>query len=245
MGKFRRCPPQSQIDPHSWPGLSGATWAANAVLQAWRQADAEAEPLLPFRKRAATLTPEEEGSWVTTEEDITVKTEEEFDTPDEGEEDDDMGGAGKRRRTSRSPKRRVVFDQRKPNWFTERYQLQRRWFRTVVNNLGGQIPDTELFGDRKMHLLQNWMGPGSPRPDSFQQSWKYSKVGMVYGNPPYSRISAVLQKFRSDKAYGILILPRWTNKSWHRMAMGMALKKFVIRGHESIFEDEYGRPFPG
>ena len=84
-------PPQSQIDPHSWPGLSGATWAANAVLQAWRQADAEAEPLLPFRTRAATPTPEEEGSWVTTEEDITVKTEEEFDTPDEGEEDDDMG----------------------------------------------------------------------------------------------------------------------------------------------------------
>ena len=114
-----------------------------------------------------------------------------------------------------------------------------------MNNLGGQIPDTELFGDRKMHLLQNWMGPGSPRPDSFQQSWKYSKVWMVYGNPPYSRISAVLQKFRSDKAYGIFILPRWTNKSWHRMAMGMALKKFVIRGHESIFEDEDGRPFPG
>lgn len=103
------------------------------------------------------------------------------------------------------------------NWVTERYQVRWPWVKTILNKLlrKKECPDIELFADPDLHLFKNWVGPGSPGgvEGSLQLSWKWSKIGLFWANPPFSRTWQVVKKIKNEKSYGILILPDWEDKS--------------------------------
>ena len=135
---------------------------------------------------------------------------------------------------------------RRFNWLSESYMLQFGKFRTAINALSKQHPDIELFAQPDMHLMSNWVGPGSSRPDAFQISWSYPKVGMIYCNPPWSKLARTAYKICQDRAWGIAVIPHWESKKWFRRFMKMATDGYRFNGNTSIFENADGKlPGPG
>ena len=193
----------------------------------------EEEPLQPFKREWTPMPEEDDGD---------------FGTPEEGEDDDmgphhDEGEADGSSDEDRRHVRTVEMERDpKPRWLTERYQLQRRWYNVLVNNLGGQRPQLELFADSRMHITDRWVGRGSTiSEDAFQISWQYKRVGMIYCNPPFSRLHAVVKKMKMDKGYGIVVAPRWESKDWYKKLMEITVRKYTVAKENSVYEDDAGR----
>ena len=112
-------------------------------------------------------------------------------------------------------------------WLTERYAMRRNWFKEVINRMGGQEMDVELFADSELHLLPTpqWVGPGARHDDAFNLHWHPDNIGYFWANPPFSRLGEVADKVVRDGARGVVICPRWANHQWHKILYRHAEKK--------------------
>ena len=79
------------------------------------------------------------------------------------------------------------------------------------------IPEVDLFASRLNAKFPSYVSfrpdPGAIAIDAFAQDF--------YAFPPFSVISALLQKIREDKAVGICMLPDWPTQAWYPQAMQM------------------------
>jgi hypothetical protein len=129
------------------------------------------------------------------------------------------------------------------SWVSEEYQVQWKWIKTIINELGGRWPDIELFASERQHWCKTWVGPGGEWRDAMQLSWKPSRIHYFWANPPFSKLHSVVQKIKAEKSRGILILPNWAGKTWLDTAHRMSTKKYKIEG-QSVFEDIDKQPLP-
>ena len=83
-------------------------------------------------------------------------------------------------------------------------------------------PDIDLFASRLNYKLKPFVAfkpdPEASAINAFGISWSnYS----FYAFPPFSILPKVLQKIQSDKATGLLVIPKWPTQSWWPRVMRM------------------------
>lgn len=88
-----------------------------------------------------------------------------------------------------------------------------------------------LFASIQNHNCKRYaswkLDPQSEKIDAFTFSWHDLDF---YAFPPFCLITKVLQKIKSDKAEGIVVVPYWPSQPWYPM-----YRKMVI-SHEIIFQ---------
>ena len=90
---------------------------------------------------------------------------------------------------------------------SERWTVRTAQVENIVQQLHVEYPVLDMFADRKNHRFVEWWGPGGRIQDAFTQDW--GGVSLKWCNPPYSMLTEVVDKLIADKAYVILIAPRW------------------------------------
>lgn len=90
-------------------------------------------------------------------------------------------------------------------------------------------PEVDLFASRnnkKCRKFVSWLrDPEAWAVDAFTLDW--SKF-YFYAFPPFALISRSLQKIKSDKAEGILIVPKWTTQPWYPVFLSLLIKPQII-----------------
>ncbi len=91
-------------------------------------------------------------------------------------------------------------------------------------------PTIDLFASRLNHKTPRYCA-WQPDPDAiFIDSLMYDWGGeqMVYAFPPFAIVHLVLQKFISDQAEGILIVPFWTTQPWFTQFADLVISNPII-----------------
>ncbi|XP_044179688.1 uncharacterized protein LOC122961167 [Acropora millepora] len=90
-------------------------------------------------------------------------------------------------------------------------------------------PDTDLFATRLNSQCEKFVSyklePGALAIDAFTLNWQNINL---YAFPPFSVVSAVLQKLQEEKASGVVVLPNWPTQVWFSKAMRMLIQHTVI-----------------
>ena len=122
---------------------------------------------------------------------------------------------------------------------TERYMVRQPMVHDILVRLRAGTPTIDGFGDDKLHVWPRWWGPGSVEAeDAFTMNW--SKEPLLWLNPPFTLLNAVVQKLQEDQAVAILVMPHWCNQEFYE-----AVKPFIVRKHfykagSMMFETESG-----
>lgn len=86
-------------------------------------------------------------------------------------------------------------------------------FREITQRFG--VPDIDLFASRvntKWQAFCSWhRDPDAFAINAFTINWNQ---WFFFGFPPFALIPRVLQKIRSERAHGILVVPYWPNQPW-------------------------------
>ena len=88
------------------------------------------------------------------------------------------------------PEAEAKLIKKRRGWITERYMVKDKVYNLLVNRFGQ--PEVEVFADTKMHRLATWWGPGGVVEDAFQEYWAHWWRGLLWWNPPFSRLEEVL-----------------------------------------------------
>ena len=82
---------------------------------------------------------------------------------------------------------------------------------TIFRYFGCQ-PDIDAFGSGQQHQCPVWWGPGGVCEDAFSQSWGEGKF--LWINPAPEILEKVVEKIALDKAWVMLVCPRWANRHY-------------------------------
>lgn len=100
-------------------------------------------------------------------------------------------------------------------------------FDKIVDKFG--YPSIDIFASRANAKCESYFAwhrdPEAMAIDAFTQDWSGE---FFYAFPPFSLILRVLQKIRSDKASGILVVPNWPNQPWFPLFMESLISKELI-----------------
>lgn len=100
-------------------------------------------------------------------------------------------------------------------------------FEQIVKSLGS--PEFDLFASMQNHKCERYaswkLDPQSEIIDSFTFSWQ--KIDF-YAFPPFCLVTKVLQKIKSDKAEGIIVVPYWPSQPWYPMYQKMITSREII-----------------
>ena len=103
------------------------------------------------------------------------------------------------------------------------FSLNNDAFRQIETSFG--IPEVDLFASRTNTKCKNYVSwykdPNSIAVDAFTVSWTDY---FFYAFPPFSIILRVLQKIRSDRATGIVVIPDWPSQPWYPLYHSMLSK---------------------
>lgn len=94
------------------------------------------------------------------------------------------------------------------------WMLNKQVFQSIVQLW--QEPEIDLFASRLNKQLEKFVS-WKPEPDAMHVnafSMPWSNI-FLYAFPPFSLISSCLQKFRRDKAEGIMVVPLWPTQTWY------------------------------
>ena len=90
-------------------------------------------------------------------------------------------------------------------------------------------PDTDLFATRLNSQCEKFVSyklePGALAIDAFTLNWQNINL---HAFPPFSVVSAVLQKLQEEKASSVVVLPNWPTQVWFSKAMRMLIQHPVI-----------------
>lgn len=109
------------------------------------------------------------------------------------------------------------------------YELNQDIFTKIIRQFGK--PQIDLFAskiNKKCNKYFSWgPDPDSLLVDAFTTNWQNLKF---YGFPPFSLIHKVLEKIRTDKATGILVVPNWPSQSWFPSFYELLIEKPIFFG---------------
>ena len=116
--------------------------------------------------------------------------------------------------------------------------MKEGFFRLACRKLGF-APTVDGFSSQETKRCEVWWGPGSPySQDAFTQCWSGHHLWL---NPPFSRLMEVVRKIRADNAHGLLVMPDWAYRRWHKQAMLLSRGALVFPKGTKLFELP-GRP---
>ena len=98
--------------------------------------------------------------------------------------------------------------------------MREKYFYKIVKHWGFTA-SVDAFASEDNKKCHTWWGEGSPYgTDALKQSWKGH---FLWLNPPFSRLGEVVGKLKEDGAHGILVLPDWKRRVWHKRAWALKL----------------------
>lgn len=84
------------------------------------------------------------------------------------------------------------------------------------------MPEIDLFASRLNKQVERYISwkidPGPLSADAFTCDWSNL---VFYAFPPFTILSRVVQKIRSESAVGLLVFPQWPTRSWYPMILRM------------------------
>ncbi|XP_057337594.1 uncharacterized protein LOC130675769 [Microplitis mediator] len=94
------------------------------------------------------------------------------------------------------------------------WELANEVFDSVVKKFGPFTIDLfATYENRKVKkFCSRFPNPESFKVDAFTISWKNERV---YAFPPFALITAVIKKFITDKAEGVIVAPDWPTQPWY------------------------------
>lgn len=94
------------------------------------------------------------------------------------------------------------------------WMLNKQCFQKIVQLW--QEPEIDMFASRlnkQVKKFASWKpDPDAVHVNAFSMSWSHL---FLYAFPPFSLIPSCLQKFRRDKAEGIMVVPLWPTQTWY------------------------------
>lgn len=107
------------------------------------------------------------------------------------------------------------------------YSLNKTNFSLIINEFG--TPEIDLFASINNHKCARYVSwkkdPNSIAVDAFSIDWSKH---FFYAFPPFSLISKCLQKIKSDRAKGILVVPVWRTQPWFPLFVKMSCSNILI-----------------
>lgn len=132
-------------------------------------------------------------------------------------------------------------------WKSEAYAVRR----PIINDiflrlqLKTERPTVDCFAEETLHVCQRWWGPSSTLcSDAFSTSWAREREPLLWVNPPFSQLGAVVSKLIRDAGRAILIMPNWRSFGWFAQIQPYVVKKYLYPTGTRMFEDASG-PMPG
>ena len=117
------------------------------------------------------------------------------------------------------------FESRRKEPKTE-YELALDIFAKIKRELGS--PKIDLFASRinsKCRDFVSWLpDPDSVATDAFTISWSQLEF---YAFPPFAIILKVLQKIKTEKATGIVVVPDWPTQPWFPLFQDLVSSKIL------------------
>jgi hypothetical protein len=111
-----------------------------------------------------------------------------------------------------------------------------------------ETPHVDIFAsrlNRKVSRYYSWHpDPQAEAVDAFTVSWTNS---FIYAFPPFSIIPATLQKWRHDRAEGILLVPYWPTQPWFTEVARLLVRSpllIPVRTGTLSLEHDPSRPHP-
>lgn len=106
-------------------------------------------------------------------------------------------------------------------WRSERYSVRQDKVTEILQRLQVPTPQIDCFADEDNHQFNRWFGNGGEVRDAFRATW--TGRGLLWMNPPYSRISDTIEKIIRDRVECVIIIPDW-EKKWRRW-----LEPYIVR----------------
>ncbi|XP_072180692.1 uncharacterized protein [Diadema setosum] len=125
------------------------------------------------------------------------------------------------------------------------WMLNKQAFNKLVSVFG--LPDIDLFASRLNNQLERYVtwlpDPNAEAVDAFTLDWGEFKF---YAFPPFCLIPRCLQKIRTDRAEGIMVVPNWPTQAWFpklkRMLKGEAV--LITRSRNLLTQPVTHEPHP-
>ena len=113
-------------------------------------------------------------------------------------------------------------------WNTDDYAVRSDLVSEVVTYLDGGVPTVDAFASETNKRFEKFW---SVQDDAFDKDWGVEKL--LWINPPFDKIGAVVQKIIKEKAKAILVVPKWETAWWQRIE-NISMRAFQFR-REPIF----------
>ena len=142
--------------------------------------------------------------------------------------------------SSTSPSSAVISGRRERSRspITESYMVRRPQVNQALRQLGVKDPPViDCFAQEGLHVWPRWWGPGSREEvDAFRKNWDFERQGLLWWNPPFSRMKDVVDKIQRDGARGVLICPYWPQEEWHQRVLELSRRRWMWRRGTEVFE---------
>lgn len=114
------------------------------------------------------------------------------------------------------------------------WELSHSGFEKILKHL--LTPEIDLFANRinkKCDIFVSWhRDPEAFAIDAFTLDWSNH---LFYAFPPVAVILKCLRKIISDKAQGIMVIPRWPSQPWYPLFMRLLSSDLVELNSEDVF----------
>ena len=112
--------------------------------------------------------------------------------------------------------------------------LNPKLFKLIIQQFG--VPEIDLFASRLNTQLQRYVSwkpdPGSEAVNAFTLDWS---CYYFYAFPPFVLIGRCLQKIISNKAEGIMVVPKWPTQFWYPKLKQMQVgRTFMLSRCENL-----------
>ena len=104
------------------------------------------------------------------------------------------------------------------SWRSFDYALKRQWVDYVVDASGGEQPEVDAFASPHNKIFEDFW---CEENDAFSKNWGGGKL--LWMNPPYNIMAAVLDTISKEKARCILIVPVWKGRAWRETDVILSL----------------------
>lgn len=117
-------------------------------------------------------------------------------------------------------------------------------YQTIIGNLGN--PEIDLFANKYNAKCQKYISwfpdPDAYTIDAFTITW----LGMFfYAFPPFSLLNRVMQKIKTEKATGIVVVPMWPSQPWFPLFTSMVVsEKIVLEPRPNLLLSHSRDPHP-
>ena len=118
-------------------------------------------------------------------------------------------------------------------WRSEEYTVRRQVVEEVLKALKVQ-PKLDAFALKDNARCSRFWGPNSPEvKDAFAVKWDANQL--MWANPPFSMLQAVLDKVRRDEGHLVLCAPSWEDKYWYKSLEDMSVATAKVEAGQPIF----------